>query len=168
MALTETNTEDRLVQQTFADYLRDRLGWESVYAFHTETFGASGTLGRRSERDVVLWPHLEQAVARLNPLVPSVARQQAIERITTVEHSRSLLQHNREFYRLIRDGIPVSWRDEAGAQQQARVQVIDFRKDHVSCVFRSKRPPNPIQFGQAFWFNSATASGPFRPGVTAG
>lgn len=132
MALTESNTEDRLVQQTFADYLRDRLGWESVYAFHTETFGASGTLGRRSERDVVLWPHLELAVARLNPLVPSVARQQAIERITTVDHSRSLLQHNREFYRLIRDGIPVSWRDETGAQQQARVQVIDFRKDHVN------------------------------------
>lgn len=32
------------------------------------------------------------------------------------------------------------------------------------CVFRSKRPANPIQIGQAFWFNSATASGPFRPG----
>ncbi|WP_439644119.1 hypothetical protein, partial [Gemmatimonas sp.] len=35
-------------------------------------------------------------------------------------------------------------RDEAGAAL-------------CECVFRSKRPPNPIQFGQAFWFNSATA-----------
>jgi len=25
-------TEDALVQQTTADYLRDELGWESVYA----------------------------------------------------------------------------------------------------------------------------------------
>ena len=43
-----------------------------------------------------------------------------------------------------------------------------FTDSQIICVFRSKRPPNPIQFGQAFWFNSATASGPFRPGVTAG
>jgi type I restriction enzyme, R subunit len=31
MALTDINSEDRLVQQTFADHLRDRLGWESIY-----------------------------------------------------------------------------------------------------------------------------------------
>ena len=32
-------TEDTLVQQTTADYLRDELGWQSVYAFDTENFG---------------------------------------------------------------------------------------------------------------------------------
>ena len=30
------------------------LGWESVYAFNTETLRPNGTLGRMSERDVVL------------------------------------------------------------------------------------------------------------------
>ncbi len=34
----------------------------------------------------------------------------------------------------------------------------------IPCVFRSKRPANPVQFGQAFRCNSASASGPFRPG----
>ena len=29
--MSNINSEDRLVQQTFAEYLRDRLGWESVY-----------------------------------------------------------------------------------------------------------------------------------------
>ena len=52
--ITDINSEDQLVQQTFADHLRDRLGWESVYAHNAETFGAQGTLGRASERDVVL------------------------------------------------------------------------------------------------------------------
>lgn len=41
--ITDTNCED---QQTFAQHLRDKLGWESVYAWKEETFGPSGTLGR--------------------------------------------------------------------------------------------------------------------------
>lgn len=28
--ITDVNNEDRLVQATFAEHLRDRLGWESV------------------------------------------------------------------------------------------------------------------------------------------
>jgi type I restriction enzyme R subunit len=46
--------EDTLVQQTTADYLRDALGWEVVYAYNDETFGPEGRLGRRSDGDVVL------------------------------------------------------------------------------------------------------------------
>ncbi len=34
MAYSDINSEDRLVQQTFADHLRDTLGWESVYAYN--------------------------------------------------------------------------------------------------------------------------------------
>jgi type I restriction enzyme, R subunit len=52
--ITDINSEDRLVQQTFAEYLHDVLGWDSVYAWNQETFGPHGTLGRDSEREVVL------------------------------------------------------------------------------------------------------------------
>lgn len=48
--ITGINSEDRLVQQTFAEHLHDVLGWESVYAFNTETFGPNSTLGRANER----------------------------------------------------------------------------------------------------------------------
>ncbi len=47
MAYTDINGEDRLVQKTFADHLHDVLGWESVYAFNDETFGADGRSGAR-------------------------------------------------------------------------------------------------------------------------
>jgi len=30
--------EDTLVQQTTTDYLRDKLDWNSVYAYNQETF----------------------------------------------------------------------------------------------------------------------------------
>ncbi len=35
-------TEGVLVQQTTADYLRDVLGWETVFAYNQETFGPEG------------------------------------------------------------------------------------------------------------------------------
>ena len=38
-------TEDTLVQQTTAEYLRDELGWESVYAYNKETFGPDEPAG---------------------------------------------------------------------------------------------------------------------------
>jgi len=125
--ITDINSEDRLVQQTFAQYLHDRLGWESVYAWQQETFGPSGTLGRSSERDVVLVRDLREALSRLNPSLPEPVREQAVERLTRVDVSRSLVQHNREFYGYIRDGVPVEWRDERGEARRERAQVIDFR-----------------------------------------
>ena len=102
--ITDINNEDRLVQQTFADHLRDRLGWESVYAYNAETFGPQGTLGRASERDVVLVRDLRTALARLNPTLPESAREQAIEKITRIDLARSLIQHNRECDGFIRGG----------------------------------------------------------------
>jgi type I restriction enzyme, R subunit len=44
--ITDINSEDQLVQETFASHLRDVLGWESVYAWNKETFGPEGMLGR--------------------------------------------------------------------------------------------------------------------------
>jgi len=39
-----TYTKDSLVQQTTADYLEQRLGWESVYAYNNEDFGPDSML----------------------------------------------------------------------------------------------------------------------------
>jgi type I restriction enzyme R subunit len=125
--ITDVNNEDRLVQQTFAEYLRDELRWESVYAWDQETFGPGGLLGRTSPRDVVLVRDLRVTLARLNREIPEAAREQAVEKLIRVDHSRSLLQHNREFYGYIRSGVPVEWRDAGGEARHARAQVIDFR-----------------------------------------
>ncbi|MDP3772928.1 MAG: type I restriction endonuclease subunit R [Gemmatimonadales bacterium] len=125
--ITDINNEDRLVQQTFADHLRDALGWESVYAYNTETFGPNGTLGRATEREVVLLRDLHAALARLNPDLPESAREQAIEKLTRVDFARSLVQHNRDFYAFMRGGVPVDWRDPQGETRHALARVIDFR-----------------------------------------
>ena len=88
--ITDINSEDRLVQKTFADHLRDVHGWESIYAFKDETFGPTGTLGRASEREVILVRDLRAAVKRLNPGLPESGREQAVEKLTRVDFARSL------------------------------------------------------------------------------
>ncbi len=125
--ITDINNEDRLVQKTFADHLHDILGWDSILAHNEETFGPAGTLGRGSERDVVLVRDLRAAVQRLNSDLPESAREQAVEKLTRVDFGRSLLQHNREFHDFIRNGVPVEWRDAGGQTRHARARVIDFR-----------------------------------------
>jgi len=125
--ITDINSEDRLVQQTFAEHLEKVLGWESVYAYNNETFGPAGTLGRANEREMVLVRDLRAALAKLNPDIPEAAREQAIQKLAHVDYSRSLIQHNREFYGFIRNGVPVEWRDAKGALHHALAKVIDFR-----------------------------------------
>jgi type I restriction enzyme, R subunit len=125
--ITDVNSEDRLVQMTFADHLHDQLGWESVYAYNDETFGLHGNLGRDDVRDAVLKRDLREALIRLNPSLPDSAREDAFQKLTRVDFSRSLAQHNREFYRFIRDGVPVTWREPDGATRHGFAAVIDFR-----------------------------------------
>ncbi|MCC8935913.1 type I restriction endonuclease subunit R [Bradyrhizobium sp. Arg68] len=126
MALTPINSEDRLVQATFAEHLRDKLGWESVYAFNDETFGPSGTLGRKDTTEAVLLRELRAALERLNPDLPPSAIDDATRALTVQDFSRSMLQHNQDFYRLIRNGVPVSYRDAVGHLRDARVRAVDF------------------------------------------
>lgn len=127
MAYTDINSEDRLVQATFAEHLEQALRWDSVYAWNQETFGPTGTLGRNSERDAVLVRDLRAALERLNPELPQSAIDEAITKLTHHDFSRSLLQHNQAFHQLIRDGVPVSYRNAQGQLSHAQATVIDFR-----------------------------------------
>ena len=120
MAFTDINSEDRLVQKTFAKHLQSVLGWDSVYAWNEETFGPDGTLGRADTREVVLTRDLRAALVRLNPLLPPVAIAEAVQTMTRHDFSRSLLQHNQEFYKFIRDGVPVSYKDAQGQLREMR------------------------------------------------
>jgi type I restriction enzyme R subunit len=127
MAYTDINSEDRLVQATFAEHLEQVLGWDSVYAWNQETFGPTGTLGRTSERDAVLVRDLRTALVKLNPQLPAPAIEDAITQMTHHDFSRSLLQHNQVFHKLMRDGVPVSYRNAQGQLSHVQAMVIDFR-----------------------------------------
>lgn len=126
MAATSINSEDRLVQATFAAHLKDKLGWDSVTAWNDETFGPGGTLGRSSTSEAVLTRDLRAALQRLNSELPPSAIDDALRALTVHDFSRPMVQHNQDFTRSIRNGVPVSWRDANGQRRDARARVIDF------------------------------------------
>ncbi|WP_417239155.1 type I restriction endonuclease subunit R [Celeribacter halophilus] len=118
-------TEDLLVQRTMADYLAEEHGWRSVMAWNKETFGPEGTLGRKSDKDVILTRYLSDALVTLNPGLPDEAYKQALREITDVFGSQSLLRINQEKYELIRDGVQVKFRQN-GEQRVEHLRVFDF------------------------------------------
>lgn len=119
-------SEDRLVQQTTAEFMEQQLGWESVYAYNTEVLGEQGTLGRRHEGEVVLTRYLRPKLEELNPGHPDEAYQEAMDQLTATSASKNLLHANREMYALIRDGVRVEYKAADGTRRSPRLRVIDF------------------------------------------
>ena len=130
-------TEDTLVQQTTADYLEERLGWESVYAHNREDFGPDSLLGRTSDREVVLTRPLRAKLVALNPGLPDAAYEDAVRQITATDASQSIAAANREKYALMRDGVQVTFRNHKGERVRERLRVFDFDEptnNHFLCV----------------------------------
>lgn len=119
-------TEDQLVEQP-AIGLFAALGWQTVSALD-ETFGACGTLGRETKGEVVLVERLRVALTRLNGGLPAEAIQTAIDELARDRSAMSLEAANREIYRLLKEGIPVSVPDrEHGGQKTERLGVVDWQ-----------------------------------------
>ncbi|WP_404344908.1 type I restriction endonuclease subunit R [Vreelandella venusta] len=118
-------TEDLLVQKTMAEYLVAEHGWRSVMAWNNEIFGPEGTLGRRSDKDVILTRYLSEALVTLNPGLPDEAYEQAFRKITEVFGSQSLIRINQEKYDLIRNGVQVKFRQNNEPRVE-RLRVFNF------------------------------------------
>jgi type I restriction enzyme R subunit len=119
-------TEDTLVQQTTAEFLKQELGWESVYAYNNENFGPNSLLGRASDRDVVLSRPLRTKLVALNPGLPDAAYDDAVRQIVATVATQSLIVTNREKYNFIRDGVQVAFRNARGDRERRRLRVFDF------------------------------------------
>lgn len=117
-------SEDALVEQP-AIALFQELGWETVNCFH-ETLGAAGTLGRETTSEVVLTRYLRDALERLNPGVDSEAINLAIEEITKDRSSLSPVHANREVYKLLKDGVKVTYKNAEDEETDEVVKVIDW------------------------------------------
>lgn len=118
-------TESHLVEQP-AIGLFAALGWRTVSASE-ETFGPGSTLGRETRSDVVLVDRLRAALTTFNPTLPPEAINTAIDELTHDRSAMSLEAANREIYRLLKDGIPVSIPDrDHGGQKTERLRVVDW------------------------------------------
>ncbi|HEY7165606.1 MAG TPA: type I restriction endonuclease, partial [Candidatus Binatia bacterium] len=79
---------------------------------------------RESYSEVILSARLREALVRLNPSLPAEAIDDAYRKITRVEGA-TLDARNRNFHRLLVDGVTVEYRTD-GSIRGAQAQLIDF------------------------------------------
>ena len=118
-------SEDNLVEAAAQDALED-LGWQVETAWTKESFGEDGLLGREDKSEVILKRYLLQAIKQLNPNLPNVAYQHAIDQISEKAADKKLVQINKEKYTLLTKGVDVSFTNEKGELVKKKLKVFDF------------------------------------------
>ncbi|MEX1027390.1 MAG: type I restriction endonuclease, partial [Candidatus Paceibacterota bacterium] len=107
--------EDTLVEQP-AIALFAELGYETANCFYEKSGIGDSTLGRETTEEVVLLPKLRTALKKLNPDLDSEAINLAIEELTRDRGAMSLVQANREVYKLLKDGVKVVFENDEGEE----------------------------------------------------
>lgn len=91
---------------------------------------------RTTYADVILRGRLEAAVKRLNPTLPSEARDEAVRKVLYASHP-SLILNNRTFHLMLANGVEVEYRKKDGSQGAEPVKLINFDEaddnDFVAC-----------------------------------
>ena len=113
-------TEDQLEQETLA--WLGATGYSHVYGPEIAVDGEAPE--RKNYTHVVLIERLRNAISRLNPLVPVVAREDALHQVLNLD-TPVLLSANRLFHRLLVNGVPVEYQKD-GETRGDFVRLIDF------------------------------------------
>lgn len=117
-----TTFTESVVEQAALDWL-ERLGWSVTHGLEI----APGEPGaeRADYAQVILEARLRVALARLNPVLPPEALNDAFCRLTRPEGAE-LSGRNRAGHRLLVDGVTVEYRRADGSIAGAQVRVLDF------------------------------------------
>lgn len=116
-------TEDA-VEQAMLEWLA-ALGWQIAHGPDISPPDAKtpGT-ERDTYRDVVLRHRLAAAIAKLNPHIPAVARDDALRHVLN-PNVPGLVNANRQLYRWLVDGVQVEFQKD-GETRGDRVRLVDF------------------------------------------
>ena len=117
-------SEDALVEQP-AIALFEELGYDTVNCFYEKVGATGATLGRETTEEVILTPKLWTALERLNPRLERDVIDLAIEELAQDRAAMSLVQANREIYKLLKDGVKVSFQKD-NEEVDETVRIIDW------------------------------------------
>ena len=145
-------SEDTLVEQP-AIALFAELGYETANCFYEKTGTSDSTLGRETTEEVVLVPKLRSSLQKLNPDLDSEAINLAIEELTRDRGAMSLVQANREVYKLLKDGVKVAFENNEGEETDETVRIIDWNIPESNDFFLASQ----------FWISSPSGIYKRRP-----
>ncbi len=116
-------SEDKLIEQTAVEIFRS-LNYDFANSFE-EKFGVFSTLGRENSSEVVIIPKLTTALMKLNPDMPIEVIDFAIDELTKDRSILNPVIANREVYKLIKDGVKISF-TRGDESEDYIVKVVDF------------------------------------------
>ena len=119
-------TEDQLEQETL-NYLAD-VGYTIISGYDIAPDGISPE--RKNYVEVVLTERLRTAISKLNPNIPLVAREDALQQVLNLG-TPELLSANRQFHRLLVNGVQVQYQKD-GETRGDYVRLIDFTNAHAN------------------------------------
>jgi len=120
-------SEDILIEQTSLHIFKEMLGWETIVAYDKEDFGPESLLGRSSRKDILLHRDINKWLRKLNPGLPDTAYETAILKLEEYSSSKTMGEVNYDKYKLLRDGIPVDYRNAKGEHiREQKLQLFDF------------------------------------------
>lgn len=123
MTFVNPDSEEALEANTIR--LFESLGWEFANCYH-EICGANSTLGRETTEQVVLEWRLKPALEKLNPDVPPLVLDFALDELTKDRSVLSSVRANQEAHKLLKDGIKVTFRTSEGNEGIETVKIIDW------------------------------------------
>ena len=105
--------------------LFESLGYEVMGCFDEEV-GASPTLGRKTQREVVLVDKLKTSLEKLNPRADNTSIETAVDELTKDRSALHPIVANQEVYQLIKDGVRVQVREPNGSIRGESLKVVDW------------------------------------------
>src|ERR1700682_951383 len=106
-------------------WVKELCGMGFANCYH-EICGENSTLSRETTEQVVLEWQLKAALLKLNPDVPPLALDLALDELTKDRSVLSPVRANREVNKLLKDGIKVTFRTSDDNEAIATVRVIDW------------------------------------------
>ena len=125
MTFIDPDSEGALEANTIR--LFESLGWEFANCYY-ENCGENSTLGRETTEQVALEWRLKAALEKLNPDVPPLALDLAIAELTKDRSVLSSVRANQEIYKLLKDGIKVTFRTSEDNEAVETVKIIDWEQ----------------------------------------
>ena len=104
------------------------MEWETINGFHEFDQAGNSPLGREAKSEVVLGGRLRPALERLNPDLPAIAFDQAIEELIRDRSAMAPAQANRDVYLLLKNGVQVKNPASDGEGETVEsVRLIDWK-----------------------------------------
>lgn len=118
------NMTENILEETCLYWLEE-LGWNTIHG--PDIAPDTPDAERDSYSDVILKDRLRTALSQINPAVPAVGIDEAVKKLLVTD-SPDLLVNNRNFHRLLTDGVDVEVpsSDEYGGTRHLKVWLVDI------------------------------------------